>query len=447
MLLVADDDPAACGVCQAVAESLGLQVLTAETTEQALELLEHHQVDMVVADLRMPAVGGMSLLERVKSDHPNSEVIIMTGYGSVESAVQAMKLGAYDYLSKPFHTDELRVMLARLIQRLELVQENRILREQVRTRPGFGDLIGSSPKMQRIYKLILKVSQSSYPVLILGESGTGKELVARSIHFLGPSRDKPFSPVDCAGLVSTLIESELFGYVKGAFTGALRSKRGLIEAAHGGTLFLDEIAELSVDLQAKLLRALQEHEIKPVGGTERVPIDVRIIAATNRDIDAAIRDGRFRKDLYYRINVVTIKIPPLRERKTDIPLLVNHFSERFSDSVRPINGVSEEAMARLMNYDWPGNVRELENVIERAVALGSGSVIHTVDLPSSLQSTPMPSTAGVSREGIIPLRELEKQAILRAIEELGGDRLRAARLLGIGKTTLYRKLKEYQLQG
>ena len=253
-------------------------------------------------------------------------------------------------------------------------------------------------------------------------------------------------PVDCAGLVPTLIESELFGYVKGAFTGALRAKQGLIEAAHGGTLFLDEIAELPVDLQAKLLRALQEKEIKPVGSTQRLAIDVRVVAATNRDLEAAIQDGRLRKDLYYRLNVVTIKIPPLRERKSDILLLVNHFVERFSDPARPIKGVSDEAMARLMSYDWPGNVRELENVIERAVALGSGSIIHTVDLPSNLQTTPAPSQTALPQEGIVPLRELEKRAILRAVQELGGDKLLAARLLGIGKTTLYRKLKEYELE-
>ena len=449
-LLLADDEPAVCEVCRAVAEPLGLRVVTATTTEEALALLESQQVDVVLADLRMPAVGGMSLLARVKADHPHIEVIIMTAYGSVESAVQAMKLGAYDYLLKPFHADQLSIMLARLMQRLELVEENRILREQVRARPGFGGLVGVSPKMQRLYKLILKVSQSRYPVLILGESGTGKELVARSIHFLGPDREKPFVPVDCAGLVPTLIESELFGYVKGAFTGALRPKQGLMEAAQGGTLLLDEIAELSVDLQAKLLRALQEREIKPVGSTERRRIDVRVIAATNRDLEPAIREGRFRKDLYYRLNVVSIKIPPLRERKTDIPLLVSYFIERFSDSGRIINGVSEEAMARLMNYDWPGNVRELENVIERALALGSGPILHTIDLPSSLQTSPTPSPdsfgASLSREGIIPLRELEKRTILRALEELGGDKLLAARLLGIGKTTLYRKLKEYQLE-
>lgn len=446
VVLVADDEPTACGVCREVAESLGLRVVLADSTEQALALLEEQRVDIVLADLRMPGASGMSLLERIKAAHPHIEVIIMTGYGSVETAVQAMKLGAYDYLTKPFHTDELRVMLQRVVQRLELVEENLILREQVRTKPGFGGLVGSSPKMQRIYKLILKVSQSRYPVLIVGESGTGKELVARSIHYLGPNQDKSFVPVDCAGLVPTLIESELFGYVKGAFTGALRAKQGLIEAAHGGTLFLDEIAELPVDLQAKLLRALQEKEIKPVGSTQRVAIDVRVVAATNRDLEAAIQDGRLRKDLYYRLNVVTIKIPPLRERKSDILLLVNHFVERFSDPARPIKGVSDEAMARLMSYDWPGNVRELENVIERAVALGSGPIIHTVDLPSNLQTTPAPSQTALPREGIVPLRELEKRAILRAVQELGGDKLLAARLLGIGKTTLYRKLKEYELE-
>ncbi len=446
VVLVADDEPTVCSLCREVAESLGLRVVVAESTEQALAVLEEQRVDIVLADLRMPRTSGMSLLERIKSAYPHIEVIIMTGYGSVETAVQAMKLGAYDYLTKPFHTDELRVMLQHLVQRLELVEENLILREQVRTKPGFGGLVGASPKMQRIYKLILKVSQSRYPVLIAGESGTGKELVARSIHYLGPNRDKPFASVDCAGLVPTLIESELFGYVKGAFTGALRAKQGLIEEAHGGTLFLDEIAELSVDLQAKLLRALQEKEIKPVGSTQRVAIDVRVIAATNRDLDAAIRDGRFRKDLFYRLNVVTIKIPPLRERKSDIPLLISHFIERFSDSTRPIKGVSDEAMARLMSYDWPGNVRELENVIERAVALGSGPTIHTVDLPSNLQTSPAASQVSLPREGIVPLRELEKRAILRAVEELGGDKLLAARLLGIGKTTLYRKLKEYQLE-
>jgi two-component system response regulator HydG len=277
------------------------------------------------------------------------------------------------------------------------------------------------------------VSQSRHPVLIVGESGTGKELVARSIHFLGPLRDRPFVPVDCAGLVPTLIESELFGYVKGAFTGATRSKPGLLEMANSGTI--------------KLLRALQEKEIKPVGGTDRHQLDVRVVAATNRDLAQAMREGRFRSDLYYRLNVVTLKVPPLRERKTDIPLLVNFFLERYGGPDRPLKGFSEEAMARLANHDWPGNVRELENVVERAVALGAGPVLHTADLPTNLQLPGRVLAAeSPSPEGILPLRELEKRAILGALKELGGDKLLAARLLGIGKTTLYRKLKEYQLE-
>ena len=449
VLLVADDDRVITGVCRDVAESIGLKVLEVGTAEDALEKVEQEHVDLALVDLRMPASGGMALLERLRIEHPHIEVILMTGYGSVETAVEAIKRGAYDYLAKPFHVDDLRAKLLHTCRQLELAQENRILRGQAQGQPGFGGLIGTSTKMQRVYKLILKVSQSRHPVLILGESGTGKELVARSIHFLGPNRNKPFVPVDCAGLVPTLIESELFGYVKGAFTGAQRSKSGLLEVAHGGTVFLDEIAELPPDLQAKLLRALQEKEIKPVGGTERVPIEVRVVAATNRDLTQAMQEGRFRPDLYYRLNVVTLKVPPLREHKSDIPLLVNFFLERFSDPERPIKGFSEEALARLMGYDWPGNVRELENVIERAIALGGGPLLHTADLPSNLQApagTVELRSAPVGAEGIVPLRELEKHAILNAIKELDGDKLLAARLLGIGKTTLYRKLKEFELE-
>ncbi|HXE74589.1 MAG TPA: sigma-54 dependent transcriptional regulator [Candidatus Xenobia bacterium] len=447
VLLVADDDPTVCEVCRDVAEPLGLKVIEAGTAEQAQEQLEQRHVDLVLADLRLPDRSGMELLERIKRDYPEIAVILMTGYGSIELAVDAIKRGAYDYLAKPFHVDDLRAKLQNALRAVQLAQENRILREQASGQPGFGGLVGTSREMQRVYRLIAKVSESRHPVLILGESGTGKEIVARSIHYLSPRRDKPFVPVDCAGLVPTLIESELFGYVKGAFTGAVRPKQGLLEMAQGGTIFLDEIAELSPELQARLLRAIQEKEIKPVGGTHRVPLDARILAATNRDLDQAIRDGRFRQDLFYRLNVVTLRIPPLRERKSDIPLLVNYFLERYRAPERPLKGLSEEAMARLMSYDWPGNVRELENVIERAVALGAGSVIHTVDLPTNLQSPALTPPAGPGgREGVLPLRELEKRAILHALQELGGDKLAAARLLGIGKTTLYRKLKEYNLE-
>src|SRR6202790_466710 len=301
----------------------------------------------------------------------------------MDTAIEATRLGATDFVTKPFHVEELRAKLERLIHTIEVDQENRLLREELRSKPGFGGLIGMSPRMQRVYKLIQKVSQHMYPVLILGESGHGKELVARSIHYSGPRKNKTFAPVDCSSLVPTLIESELFGHAKGAFTGAQHSKQGLLEAAGEGTLFLDEIGDLPVDLQAKLLRALQEHEIKPVGSNERIGIRARVIAATNRDLEAAIRTGSFRQDLYFRLNVVQIKLPPLRERKADIPLLVTSFLEKFSASQQTSRNISEDAMRQLIAHDWPGNVRELENAIERAVALGSGPLLHVGDLQTN----------------------------------------------------------------
>jgi len=441
-VLIVDDEDSARNLCSEVAAESGLRARTTATTEQALDILEQFPVDILITDLKVPQLGGLELLKRVRENYPQTVVMVLTQYGTIESAVEATRLGAMDYLTKPFHVDELRGKLERLVRSIELDQENRVLREQLRTRPGFGGLIGIAPKMQRVYKLIEKVSQHNYPVLILGESGTGKELVARSIHFSGPRRNKPFVPVDCSALVPTLIESELFGYVKGAFTGAMHSKQGLLEVADNGTLFLDEIGDLPVDLQAKLLRALQEKEIKPVGSTDRVSISMRVIAATNRDLETAVRTGAFRQDLFFRLNVVQVKLPALRERKGDIPLLVNAFLEKFSDPGRPTRTIAEEAMARLMAYDWPGNVRELENAIERAVALGSGPILHVGDLPSNLQygtGDRLPES-----DEILPLEELERRAILRALRESGGDKLAAARLLGIGKTTLYRKLKQYE---
>jgi two-component system response regulator HydG len=301
-----------------------------------------------------------------------------------------------------------------------------------------------SARMERVYRLIEKVSLRDHPVLILGESGTGKELVARSIHFLGARKDKPFVPVECSALVATLIESELFGYTRGAFTGAMQAKQGLMESANGGTLLLDEIGEMSLEMQAKLLRALQEGEIKPVGSTERRPINIRIVAATNRDLELGIKNGAFRQDLYFRLNVVQIKLPPLRERKSDIPLLVTSFLEKFSRQDEMTRELTEDAMRRLMAYDWPGNVRELENTIERAVALGSGPYVHVTDLPTTLQ---YPTTERApEKEELLPLDELERRAILSTLRQTGGDKQAAARMLGIGKTTLYRKLKQYQIE-
>jgi len=443
-VLIVDDEDSTRTLCRDVVADSGLRARIASTTEQALEILEQYPVDVVITDLRVPQLGGLELLKRIREFYPQTAVIVLTQYGTIENAVEATRIGAVDYVTKPFHVPDLRAKLDRVVRSLEIDQENRVLREQLRTRPGFGGLIGVSPKMQRVYRLIEKVSQHKYPVLILGESGTGKELVARSIHFSGPRRNEPFVPVDCSALVPTLIESELFGYVKGAFTGAMHSKTGLMESAANGTLFLDEIGELPVDLQAKLLRALQEKEVKPVGSTDRVSISTRVIAATNRDLESAVRQGQFRQDLFFRLNVVQIKIPPLRERKSDIPILVNAFLEKFADASGGVRAISEDAMARLLAYDWPGNVRELENAVERAVALGTGPILHVANLPSNLQygsGERMPQS-----DEVVPLDELERRAILRALRESSGDKLAAARLLGIGKTTLYRKLKQYDAE-
>ncbi len=443
-VLIVDDEDATRSLCHDVVTDSGLRTRTAATTEQALEILDQMPVDILITDLRVPQIGGLELLKRVRSSYPQTAVLVLTQYGTIESAVEATRLGAADYITKPFHIPELRSKLDRMIRLLDVDQENRVLRETLRTRPGFADLIGVSVKMQRVYRLIERVSQHAYPVLILGESGTGKELVARSVHYSGVRRNKPFIPVDCSSLVPTLIEAELFGYVKGAFTGALHAKQGLMEIADGGTLFLDEIGDLPFDMQAKLLRALQEKEVRPVGSTDRIPLSARIIAATNRDLDASVRQGTFRQDLFFRLNVVQIKIPPLRERKTDIPILVNSFLEKFSEANGKMRTISEDAIARMMAYDWPGNVRELENAIERAIALGSGPILHAGDLPTNLQygtGERLPQN-----DELLPLDELERRAILRALREAGGDKLVAARMLGIGKTTLYRKLKQYDAQ-
>ena len=443
-VLVVEDEESTRKLCAEVAESCGMKSMVAGTVEEALRRLETSAVDIVVTDLILPPSSGLDLLKQVHEMYPQIAVVVLTQYGTIDSAVAATRMGAVDYVTKPFHVEDLRARLERVARDMDLDRENRLLREQLRSKPGFGGMIGVSAKMQRVYKMIEKVSQHEYPVLILGESGTGKELVAKSIHYSGTRKERPFAPVDCSSLVPTLIESELFGYVKGAFTGAMQSKQGLLEAAQGGTLFLDEIGDMPVDLQAKLLRALQEREVKPVGSTARRQIDIRIIAATNRDLESAIRSGAFRQDLYFRLNVVQVKLPPLRERKSDIQLLVTAFLEKFSDPHGPTRTISDDAMRRLIAYDWPGNVRELENAIERAVAMGSGPIVHVGDLPSNLHYPS--SERAPDKDELLPMEELERRAILRTLRETGGDKLAAARMLGIGKTTLYRKLKQYQME-
>jgi two-component system response regulator HydG len=433
----------------------------AEDGQAAMALLEHQHVDIMLADLEMPGLGGVELLARVKRISPHTEVVIMTGSASVSSAVEAMRLGANDYLPKPFHPEEIKLLLERVVRARDIVEKNRLLRDQVRQGiSGYGHLLGSHSSMVRLFRQIIKVNHGSYPVIIQGESGTGKELVARSIHDSGPLAGRPFLPVDCGALVATLIESELFGHVRGAFTGASQSKRGLLEAAQGGTVFLDEIGELPLDMQVKLLRALQEKEIRPVGSNLRVKIDARVIVATSQNLEAAAAQGSFRQDLYYRLNVVTLRLPPLRERRSDIPLLAHHFLDKFTPPGRHRLTISEEAMQKLMDYGWPGNVRELENCIEATVALDSdpnlqGADHRQWDVQAKINRGLLPVAVGddalsgnlpvaASDADTLPLAEMERRAIYRAIASTGGDKLMAARLLGIGKTTLYRKLNEYK---
>ncbi len=447
-LLIVDDERAIRDACREVAQSLGFNTQVAESAEHAYRILEAQGIDAVLLDLKLPGAGGLEALHKIKNHRPEALVVVVTGYGTVQSAVQAMKNGAYDYVAKPFNIDELKMLLDRMASHLKLKTENRTLREKVKSKQGFGAIVGRAPEMERLYRIISKAAHSTHPVLILGESGTGKELVARSIHFSGPFRDKPFIPVDCGSLVPTLIESELFGYVKGAFTGAVHAKEGLLAIAEGGTVFLDEIGELATDLQAKLLRAIQEKEIRPVGSTKRIPINVRILAATNSELEKAVSQGTFRRDLYFRLNVLTLRIPPLRERRQDIPLLVAHFLERVARDTGHERTLSDEALKAMLAYDWPGNVRELENSLERACALTTALTINARDLPTTIYSAQIeeePGLPGTSGK-IVPMSELEKQTILTTIAQVNGDKLLAARLLGIGKTTLYRKLKEYASQ-
>jgi len=449
-LLIVDDEQSIRRLCMTVGEALGFTCMEANSGETALALLEEQPAHMILTDMVMPNMSGLEFLEKVKKLLPRSEVAVMTGHGSIETAVQAMKLGAYDYISKPFSPlEELRLFLRRMAEKVHLVEENQFLRERVDTESDLHGIVGSSAKIQDVLRMISRLKDTRTPVLISGESGTGKELVARAIHFRGNFANRPFVAVDCGSLVPTLIESELFGYEKGAFTGALRSKTGLFQSANGGTIFLDEIGELPLEMQAKLLRVLQEKEVRPVGSNQKVKVDVRVVAATNRDLEAEYRNGTFRKDLYFRLNVVTVHLPALRDRRSDIPMLAHWFLDRHApDSSMQ---VTHTAMKCLLQYDWPGNVRELENCIERAVALGDGKTIDLSDLPPTIASA-SPSTELAL--GVIPsvvsstdLEDIERATIERVFEQVKGDKALAGKMLGISRATLYRKLKRYNIGG
>jgi two-component system response regulator AtoC len=447
--LVVDDEESIRRLCMTVAAGMGFTCVDAGTGEDALALLEEQPAHIILTDLVMPRMSGLEFLEKVKKMLPRAEVAVMTGHGSVETAVQAMKLGAYDYISKPFSPlEELRLFLRRMAEKIELVQENQFLRERMDMETGMHGIVGTTPKIQDVLRMIARLKDTRTPVLIIGESGTGKELVARAIHFRGSFASRPFVAVDCGSLVPTLIESELFGYEKGAFTGAIRSRTGLFQSAHGGTIFLDEIGELPLEMQAKLLRVLQEKEVRPVGSNQKIKVDVRVIAATNRDLETEYRAGRFRKDLYFRLDVVSIRLPALRERRSDIPMLVHWFLDRHAKG----SGiqVTGAAMKTLLQYDWPGNVRELENCVERATALGDGKAIDVPDLPPNVIGSAPPPEApgnGVPHSHLTSndLEDIERATIRRVFEQVNGDKAIAGKMLGISRATLYRKLKRYNI--
>lgn len=442
--LIVDDQQSIRKLCVTIGASLGFACDEAESAEAALEFIEANSPDIILVDLRMAEMSGLEFLAAVKKILPRTEVAMMTGYGSIESAVQAMKLGAYDYITKPFRVEELKLTLQRMAEKVRLVAENEFLRERFKTETEMHGIVGSHAKIQDILRMVARLKDTRTPVLITGESGTGKELVARAIHFHGAFSKRPFVAVDCGSLVPTLIESELFGHEKGAFTGAIRTKDGLFQAANGGTIFLDEIGELPLDMQAKLLRVLQEKEVRPVGSNNRMKVDVRVIAATNRDLETAYQNGTFRKDLYFRLNVVTVHLPALRERRSDIPMLVQWFLDKYVMEGKI--EVTPAAMNCLLQYDWPGNVRELENSIERAVALGNRELIDLPDLPPTIRSVESQTQLMQAQGGTATdLEEIERVTIQRVFDQVNGDKDMAGKLLGISRATLYRKIKRYNI--
>ena len=439
-VLVVDDEAIIRESLRDWLSDVGHQVLIAENGPQALEIIEKEKPSIAIVDLVMPGMDGIELLKRAKEISPHIEVIIITAYGSVPTAITAMREGAYDYIEKPFCPEKAELLIEKLMEHQRLIEENISLHQKLEERYRFENIIAKSPKMQQVIEVIKVVAKSNATVLITGESGTGKELVARATHSQSYRKDKPFVAVSCAALSESLLESELFGHEKGAFTGAHAQRKGKFEVANKGTLFLDEIGEMSANIQVHLLRVLEEKEFARVGGNELIRVDVRIISASNKDMKKMIASGEFREDLYYRLNVVTIELPPLRERKEDIPLLAQHFLKKFTvENQKEIGGFSPEATDFLLKYEWPGNVRELENAIERAVILAKNSDIEVADLPQENLLMTRSTPPGGS------LREIEKERILNVLSETGGNYSEAARILGISRVTLYNKIRAYGL--
>ena len=448
-----DDEVNAAAALEKLLQEDGYEVSAANDARAGLSLLEKMDTDIVLTDLRMPGMDGLELLAKVKEIRPETMVILMTAYGTVKTAVRAMKLGAEDYLAKPIDVEELEVILQRVLEKKRLLEETRILRERVHQKYRFENLVGESPEMLAAFKTVRQVAPSSSSVLLLGESGTGKELFAQALHQNSPRKDKPFVKVACAALPETLLESELFGHEKGSFTGALYARSGRFEMADGGTLFLDEIGDISPTVQAKLLRFLEEREFERVGGNRTYKVDVRIVCATHRDLKKKLEDGSFREDLYYRLNVIEIHIPPLRDRGEDIPVLAHYFLKKYADANgKDVRGMSDDALALLLRHPWPGNVRELENAMERAVVLASETVLTPQHFPTLRRITADTAlAAGKSGLGIaIPgstFADIEREAILRTLEAVGGSTSRAASLLQISARKIQYKLKEYHDAG
>ena len=466
-VLVIEDDDTVRDVLHSFLTGKGFEVTLAKSGEEGIDLLRSSRFELIITDLVMPGLGGMDVLKEVKAAKILAPVIVLTAYGTVQTAVEAMKLGAFDYITKPFNLDEIGIVIEKALNLSKLQKENLMLKMQLRKRYNFKGLVGRSTSMEHVYDMIEKIADTDSTVLILGESGTGKELIAKTIHYNSSRAAGPFVPINCAAIPKDLLESELFGHEKGAFTGAVSTRIGRFELAQNGTLFLDEVAELAPSLQVKLLRILQEREFERVGGIKTIKVDVRILAATNKDLEKAVKDGAFREDLFYRLNVIPIHLPPLRERTDDIPILVDHFAHDFAKKRKrePVT-FSREAMACLLNHRWPGNVRELENLIERLTILVAGNVVTETDLPEKmrqlsfgplelpghtggmdpgLRSAVQLADAGVDLNAMVS--SLEKELILTALQKTGGVRSKAAQLLGLNRTTLIEKMKKMGIKG
>ncbi len=456
-VLVVDDEESIREFFEIMLKREGYDVVAASNGAEALERLKKERVDLVISDIQMPELSGMDLLQAAKELDPELVVIMITAFGSTETAVEAMKLGAYDYVQKPFKIDEVKIIIRQALEKRTLRMENALLKRELGTKYAFDNIIGSAPPMMRIYEMVKRVANTKSSVLITGESGTGKELIARAIHFNGPLKDRPFVTVNCGAIPENLMESEMFGHKKGSFTGAIADKKGLFEVANGGTIFLDELGELPLPMQVKLLRVIQEGTFKRVGATEDITVDVRVISATNKTLDAEVRAGRFREDLFYRMNVIQIHCPPLRERREDVAMLANHFLEKFAKGLGvEVKRIGNEAMDVLKRYHYPGNVRELENIIERTVALEPGAVILPESLPRHMLDAQQPSAGPLDANKIeilddqgIDLERLtadfERTLLTKALQSAGGIKKRAAKLLGISFRSMRYRVDKYGL--